>query len=85
MVEDYQRTMLKKSISDYRNYEDNFVYLIEPDFRGVFDIIMDEKGINSTQENFDDNLDNLIEMCSEEECLRLNKSLDHYSLQINLR
>jgi len=76
-----QKTRLKKRIHAYRNFGCNFVYMFESDFRGVFSPEMMRKGFNGSPSNFGEELDKLIESCSEEECMELNFGLDEYQLQ----
>lgn len=75
-----QKGRLKKRISAYRTLGLNWVYLMETDFKGVFANMMIEKDIETINQGFGVALDKLIEVCSEEECLKLNQRLDCYQL-----
>ena len=74
-----QRTRLKRRISAYRNFGDNCVYMLESDFKGVFAPMMVKRKVDH-QKGFGIDLDILIDICSEEECLELNQRLDCYQI-----
>ena len=75
-----QKTRLKKRINAYRYFGNNFVYMLETDFKGVFAPMMVKEEIDESKNKFGENLNILIEKCSEEECLELNMRLDCYQL-----
>ena len=75
-----QKTRLKRRIHGYRTLGVSFVFMLETDFRGVFVQMMREKGLNILRGNFGENLNKLIEVCSEKECLELNMKLDCYQI-----
>lgn len=75
-----QKTRLKKRINAYRNFGVNYVYMLETDFKGVFSEMMVIKKIERRKDGFGNALDKLIEVCTEEECMKLNMKLDCYQL-----
>jgi hypothetical protein len=75
-----QKTRLKKRVNAYRIIGTNFVYMLTSDFKGVFRPMMIEKDIETIKRGFGFAIDDLIEVCSEDECQRLNMRLDCYQL-----
>ena len=75
-----QKTRLKRRINAYRTIGDNFVYMLESDFKGVFSPMMIEKNIETSEQSFGFAINELINICSEEECGKLNMRLDCYQL-----
>ena len=75
-----QKTRLKRRIHGYRTLGCNFVYMLESDFKGVFSPMMVKKDINDGNKGWGFVLDDLINICSEEECQELNSRLECYQL-----
>ena len=75
-----QKTRLKRRIHAYRNFGDNWVYILESDFKGVFSPMILKKGFETSSDGFAKDLDNTINSCSEEECQELNSRLDCYQI-----
>ncbi len=76
-----QKTRLKRRISAYRNIGANFTYMLTSDFKNVFSpMMMKKKKLVNSKEGFGKDLDILIDICSEEECLELNMKLDCYQI-----
>ncbi len=75
-----QRSRLKRRINAYRTLGYNFVYMLETDFKGVFSPMMTKKEIETAKQGWGFGLNELIEKCSEEECMELNQRLDCYQL-----
>ena len=71
---------LKKRIHGYRNLGNGWVFMLESDFKGIFSPMMIKKGLEDSSTNFGENLDKLIEACSEEESQELNMKLDCYQI-----
>lgn len=74
-----QKSRLKRRIQAYKNLGNNWTYLLESDFKGIFSSIAIKKGIDigSCLGNF---IDKVIDACNEEECRELNMKLDCYQI-----
>ncbi len=69
-----EKGRLKRRIRAYENFDSLWVCMLETDFKHIFNRMAQEKGIKTK------NIKSIIEACSEEECLELNRRLDCYQI-----